>query len=708
LSKDEENKEENIAIDIDNIKRQLLEDQENTLAEKQKQYVNNDNDDNGYGDIGGIGDNLETLGNHGNNKTSKKSAADILVKIALENLKLFKDEHGTPYALAKINNHPEVLPIRSRIFENYLSKLYYENENKKTPNAEAISSAKRTLAAQAVFDGETIPLHLRVAWSNPETKDSIYYDLTDERRRSVKIIKGNSWKIRDNQTEILFKRFGHEIPQVEPSHDYDNKIFDKFIDSLNIKRENHKLLVKIWSISLLIPDIAIPMLLPYGEKGSAKSTLQKKIKMLIDPSSLDLLSFYDNKTQFIQQLSHNYLCFYDNVRYSPPWLSDEVCRAITGGAFSKRELFTDDEDVPYKYKKRMSFNGINVIFTEEDALDRSIKLELERIRDEENIPETRLLDEFKKQIPQLLGYIFDIISNALEIKDFVELKRLPRMADFAEWGEAIARALGYKPLEFLNAYFENIGENNIDIISANPFADAISKFRDYERNSWISSPQILIKSLKEFADENNIDSSKFPKSSQALSRQLNKIKSNLREGLGIEVIVDRITSGKGNKKFINNAIIKIRKISPIPPISPVTRNEEGDKGRNTGDIAKTEHNISPDIMLTPIIKGQKYAQNFLQTKKNLVSNKSPDIFKSLKTGEAEKMRIPDKTKSETLILQKQQKSYKCYYCDAEFSTEQEHLKHSVNSHKGKPAQPEDKRLFELLGIQPKGNSWEKL
>jgi hypothetical protein len=29
-------------------------------------------------------------------------------------------------------------------------------------------------------------------------------------------------------------------------------------------------------------------------------------------------------------------------------------------------------------------------------------------------------------------------------------------------------------------------------------------------------------------------------------------------------------------------------------------------------------------------------------------------------------------------------------------------------HPGKLAQPEDKWLFELIGIQPKGNSWEKL
>ena len=108
--------------------------------------------------------------------------------------------------------------------------------------------------------------------------------------------------------------------------------------------------------------------------------------------------------------------------------------------------------------------------------------------------------------------------------------------------------------------------------------------------------------MKEFADKNNIDSSKFPKRPQAISRQLNKIKSNLREGLGIEVIVDRITSGKGNKKQINTAIIKIRKISPISPISPVSKNDEGNESKNIGDIEKTGDNTSNDNKISPVMK----------------------------------------------------------------------------------------------------------
>ena len=73
----------------------------------------------------------------------------------------------------------------------------------------------------------------------------------------------------------------------------------------------------------------------------------------------------------------------------------------------------------------------------------------------------------------------------------------------------------------------------------------------------------------------------------------------------------------------------------------------------------------------------------------------------------DKKNISDKSES-IAKHQQQQQSYKCYYCDDEFSTQEEHLRHSINLHKGKLAQPEDKRLFELLGIEPKGNSWEKL
>ena len=175
--------------------------------------------------------------------------------------------------------------------------------------------------------------------------------MTDEKRRCIQITKGEGWQIVENQIERLFIRYGHELPQVEPSHKYDPDVLDNFVDSLNLSNESDKIIVKVWIVSLLIPEISILMVLPTGPEGSAKTSLQKKIRRVIDPSGYDPFSISNDKTQFIQQLSHNFLCFYDNVRYEPGWLSDETCRSITGASSSKRELYTDDEDIPYRYKK---------------------------------------------------------------------------------------------------------------------------------------------------------------------------------------------------------------------------------------------------------------------------------------------------------------------------------------------------------------------
>ena len=56
--------------------------------------------------------------------------------------------------------------------------------------------------------------------------------------------------------------------------------------------------------------------------------------------------------------------------------------------------------------------------------------------------------------PRLFAYILDTLVKAFQIKLTIELRNIPRMADFTVWGEAIARAMGYQPTEFVNAYYE--------------------------------------------------------------------------------------------------------------------------------------------------------------------------------------------------------------------------------------------------------------
>jgi hypothetical protein len=61
----------------------------------------------------------------------------------------------------------------------------------------------------------------------------------------------------------------------------------------------------------------------------------------------------------------------------------------------------------------------------------------------------------------------------MRIKQGLRLKELPRMADFAEWGEAVSRALGYGENAFILAYFRCIGSVNKEAIEAHVIGPAV-------------------------------------------------------------------------------------------------------------------------------------------------------------------------------------------------------------------------------------------
>src|SRR5215213_9281562 len=91
-------------------------------------------------------------------------------------------------------------------------------------------------------------------------------------------------------------------------------------------------------------------------------------------------------------------------------------------------------------------------------------LDFTGISDKERREEAEVDAELEAMKPGLLGYIFDTLVKALSIK--LKLERKPRMADFAVWGEVIARAMGCKELEFLEAYCSVLERQNVDAVEA--------------------------------------------------------------------------------------------------------------------------------------------------------------------------------------------------------------------------------------------------
>jgi len=514
------------------------------------------------------------------NDQSQDRRNELIEIINERTREIFVDKHDTAFAAVQIGEHKETLPIKSGRFKKWICRLNYQHLHK-TIRAEDLKQITDLLQAEAQFNGNINSLELRTSSENIGGKSVFYYDLTNKTWQVVKITE-YGWSVEESSdTPIMFTRYANQLPQVEPLRRYPRDVFDRFMDLLNVKDDNNRLLLKCYIISLFVPGMPKPILMLHGEQGSAKSTLQELVKRLVDPSSIISLTFPRSNEELIQQMSHNYIAYFDNVSFIKEWTSDQLCRAVTGAGFSKRELYSDDDDIIYSFKRCLGFNGINLAATKADLLDRGIIIELERIPKERRRKAEEILVEFEPMVPLLLGYIFDNLVKVLQVKinGGIKIDARSRMADFEEYAEIISRCMGNEPGKFIEAYYKNQQLQTEVVIEGSPVAMAIVKLMEY-REEWVGSSTELLTDLELVTGELKIDtqSRSWPKAANVLSRRLNEIKTSLRDAdINIDYIQDPDTRVKK---------IMIRKIS----FESFNRSEDQNHAQNSTESANDTAN----------------------------------------------------------------------------------------------------------------------
>lgn len=111
--------------------------------------------------------------------------------------------------------------------------------------------------------------------------------------------------------------------------------------------------------------------------------------------------------------------------------------------------------------------------------------------------------------------------------------------------------------EFVDAYYSNIGKQNIESIENNALAQTIVKLVDelQPEIEYFDSTSKCLLQLKEIAENNYIKTDdRCPDRANVLSRRIKDIKSNLLDGYNIEVTIGRATKedkekGRQNKHF---------------------------------------------------------------------------------------------------------------------------------------------------------------
>jgi hypothetical protein len=446
-----------------------------------------------------------------------------LVKLALEKAQFFHAPDEIGYATIPMNSHRENWPVRSPKFRRWLTAAYWQHRGD-APSDKAIKSALDILEHKAL-EGEGHPTYLRVARAG----QNIYIDLGTEDWKAVEVT-GEGWRVADTPP-VKFHRTKNTgtLPLPTKGGSLDD------LRPLAATTEENWTLIKGWLLDALKGHGPYMVMVVTGEQGSAKSSLCRLMRSLVDPLRMAPLSSLPREEKDLGVDGANeHLLAYDNVSYLPQWLSDCLCRVSTGGGIKSRMLYTDGEQSIFDICRPLCLNGIPDFAESNDLLGRSLIISQPAIPEEDRLDEKTLAAMFEKVRAEVFGAILDSMSQGLRDLDSVQLPSLPRMADSAKW---VTACLGDET--FLDEYQQNV-ENAIDLgLEASPIAGAIKKLLADATSGrlpghWEGTASELLEALDRLATGQQFSQKTFPKNARSLSNRLRRDAPALR-AVGVQV-----------------------------------------------------------------------------------------------------------------------------------------------------------------------------
>ena len=384
----------------------------------------------------------------------------------------------------------------------------------------------------------------------------MYVDLGDESYRAVRI-DTEDWEIIDSPP-VKFRRPDGMRPLPVPIR---GGTLEDLRPLINVKAEEF-ILVVAWLAAALrtLGSYAIAVLI--GEYGTAKTSLGKLLRSLVDPSAAPLRGEPKSEQDLVIAANNSNLLAYDNISRIQQWLSDALCRVSTGGGLSTRKLYTDDEESIFEVLRPILMTGIVDFVKAGDLLDRSIFFNLQTIPPEKLLTEKQYRKKVDALRPSILGSLFDAISGGLELMPEVEaeLGSNSRLGDFGVFGESVSRAIGNEPGTFLSAYRINRADANAASLEGNSLVDALRKLA--AKGAWVGQAGTLLKVLTGLVGETTSKSKFWPKDATRISGTLRLLAPKMR-AVGVDITFEK---NYGEQKL---KVIHVRPIQ-TPGVQPGT------------------------------------------------------------------------------------------------------------------------------------------
>ncbi|UAW98953.1 hypothetical protein KEM63_02935 [Halopseudomonas nanhaiensis] len=448
----------------------------------------------------------------------KQSQASQLVAYMEARVALFHDDNKDVFAQDLSTG--EVRRIDGRQFRDWLIASFYRDTGKSARD-QSVREALSTVAGLGRFDGECLPVHIRVAGS----AGRYFLDLAEPGQSRAICIEPGRWTIIESP-DARFTR--PEAMQPLPTPVAGGSIAPLW-RIVNIP-ENQRLLVLAWLIECLRPDTPFPLIELMGEQGTAKSTTHAALRRLIDPNACDLRSAPKSAEDVFVGAGASWIVCYENVSHLPAQIQDALCTIATGGGYAKRKLFTDADESVINVKRPVGINGISAAVTAQDLIDRTVSIEMPVVR--ERVEVTDLWQQYEGERGRLIGALLDIAARALVLLPSMRLPpgEKPRLVEFALLGMAVAEAVGEPASAFMDQFNASRQESLARTIDASPVAGAVLEWLEQNPSGKQAPAKSLMQEMEKYRPP---FSEAWPRTPKGFADALRRAAPALRQ-LGIE------------------------------------------------------------------------------------------------------------------------------------------------------------------------------
>ena len=450
----------------------------------------------------------------------------------LQKLNPIQGRNGTAYSVRFDKKNRYVLAVGSRMLNSVIREI--AEEEGITLRQSAITDVNHFLQAKVEAAAASQDVWYRVA----AIAGGVEIDLGDDEHTRIVITAGKV-EVIESGSQTLFFRTSSMRPMAIPAAVGNLKLLRKYV---NLDPVSFLLFTGWLSYTLAHAKVSsskFPILVIRSGEGSGKSQICRVIILLIDPRSVGVQTLPRNEKDLAIATQSAHTNCYDNVRSIAQAMSDAICIAVTGGALTSRQLYSDAEQQVISLHGALVINGIPSFIDQPDLAQRCLLLHLPPIKDELRRSETDMDAELALDLPAIQRGLFDLIAKILEQLPNAVVTHPTRMIDFSKWLAAMELVYGAPAGAFQLEYCNALHQGQLDALLDNVLAAEILEFAEAQQDgAWSGTPAQLLNLLNLQATLGTQRSRDWPTNPIALSKRLAPLQTGLMTQ-GVSVVLSR-------------------------------------------------------------------------------------------------------------------------------------------------------------------------